>query len=405
MSAWMTRSQRRIVLRILVAFLPLFVAATGGCKPPTAQPWPFWQKYAARFISADGRVIDPSRGGITTSEGQSYAMFFALVNNDRAQFDKLLAWTQANLAYGDLGQYLPGWQWGKAQDGTWKLLDKGAASDSDCWIAYSLIEAGRLWDSDQYTQLGRAVMRHIALNEVENLAGYGLMLMPGRRADFTHGQSYTLNPSYVPHFLFARFTEVDPGGPWSAIAVNIPRLLKYSTRGGYAMDWVTFTPGKATEPSKAFEPAAGPSPVQPGQTLPAAVGSYDAIRVYLWAGMENSSGATRSDLLALLPGMASYLTKHGAPPEKVGADGMPIPGDGPVGFSAAVLPYLRALPQMDKSAIQQQQRIDAQLDPATGLYGKDPAYYNQNLILFAYGFQEKRFSFGPNGNLKVQWAP
>jgi endo-1,4-beta-D-glucanase Y len=394
MSAWLTRSR----CRALLAMLLLLVTVTAGCKPAEVQPWPFWQKYAVRFISPEGRVIDPMRGGITTSEGQSYALFFALINNDRARFDLVLNWTQANLAGGDLSKHLPGWMWGKAPDGQWKLLDEGQAADSDCWIAYDLIEAGRLWKSDHYTQLGRAMMNQVALDEVAQLPGFGPMLMPGFSPDFIHGQSYILDPSYVPHFIFARFAAVDPDGPWSAIAANIPKLLKQSARSGYAMDFVQYAPASG------FVPVPTLAPPDPSKPTPPAYGSYDAIRVYLWIGMENPAGATRSDLLAALPGMAAYLTEHGAPPEKVGDDGIPIPQDGPVGFSAAVLPYLRALPQMNKSAVQQQQRIDTQLDPATGLYGKDPAYYDQNLILFASGFGQKKFSFSPDGELKVQWA-
>jgi endoglucanase len=375
-----------------------FLMAADGCRSAAVQTLPLWEKYAGHFISADGRVIDPMRADITTSEGQSYALFFALVNNDRARFDLLLNWTQANLAAGDLNTHLPGWMWGKAPDGKWRLLDKGQAADSDCWIAYSLLEAGRLWKNEQYTHLGQAMVGQIANTEVEDLPGFGLMLMPGLSDSFIHGQTYTLNPSYVPHFLFARFAVVNPTGPWSAIAANIPRFLKQSARGGYAMDWVTYTPGTG------FKPASSPAPPNPTKPTPPALGGYDAIRVYLWAGMENPAGAMRSELLAAIPSMASYLADHGAPPEKVSDEGIPILQDGPVGFSAAVLPYLRALPQMDKPAAQQKQRIDAQLNPATGLYGKDPAYYDQNLILFASGFDQSKFSFGPEGELKIQWT-
>jgi endoglucanase len=392
MNAWLTRS------RVLLAILPFLIAATAGCKPVGVQPWPLWEKYAAHFISPDGRVIDQSRGGITTSEGQSYALFFALVQNDRVRFDQLLNWTQTNLAGGDLNHQLPGWMWGKAPDGQWKLLDAGQAADSDCWIAYDLLEAGQLWKSSHYTQLGQAMLSQIAAEEVAQLPGFGPLLMPGPSRNFIHGQIYTLDPSYMPHFLFARFAAVDPSGPWSAVAQNIPRFLRQSARGGYAMDWVNYTPVSG------FTPTSGPAPPQPGEVLPPAVGSYDAIRVYLWAGMENPAGTTRAELLAALPSMAAYLTEHGAPPEKVSDSGTPIPQDGPVGFSAAVLPYLHALPQMDKPAVQQKQRIDAQLDPATGLYGKDPAYYDQNLILFASGFDQKKFGFGSDGELKVEWA-
>ena len=393
MSAWWTRLR----LRILLSMLP-FLMAADGCKSAAVQAWPLWEKYAQHFISADGRVIDPMRGEITTSEGQSYALFFALVNNDHARFDRLLNWTQANLAAGDLSAHLPGWMWGKAPDGQWKLLDKGQAADSDCWIAYTLIEAGRLWKNESYTQLGHAMMQHIDNTEVEDMPGFGLMLMPGASENFVRGQDYTLNPSYLPHFMFMRFAAVDPSGPWSAIAANVLKLLKQSARSGYAMDFVQYVPAKG------FNPVPGLGPPDPSKPAQPAAGSYDAIRVYLWAGMENPAGTARSELLAAVPSMASYLADHGAPPEKVSDEGIPILQDGPIGFSAAVLPYLRALPQMSKAAAQQKQRIDAQLNPATGLYGKDPAYYDQNLILFASGFDQKKFGFGPDGELKVQWT-
>ena len=67
-----------------------------------------WDAYAKRFISGDGRVIDPQGGDRTTSEGQSYALFFSLVSNDRVRFDKLLTWTESNLGQGDLGREMGG---------------------------------------------------------------------------------------------------------------------------------------------------------------------------------------------------------------------------------------------------------------------------------------------------------
>ena len=395
MSAWLTRSHRRVLL----ALFPLFVTATGVCKQ--ASPWPLWEKFARHFIDPQGRVIDFSRDSITTSEGQSYAMFFAVVNNDRALFDHLLNWTQANLAGGDLGKSLPGWKWGKAPDGQWKLLDAGPASDSDCWIAYDLLEAGRLWNNKDYTALGKAMMTHIAQQEVARLPGFGLMLMPGLATHFTHGPIYILNPSYVPYFIFQRFAAVDPTGPWSGIAANIPRFLKQSDRGGFAMDWVTYTQASG------FTPAPGPALPSPGQPPAPAVGSYDAIRVYLWAGMVDPTGTARASLLAAVPGMAAYVPARGAPPEKVSDHGIPLPNDGPVGFSGAVLPYLQALPQMDRAVQQQLQRVKSQQDPVTGLFGQNPGfagYYDQNLILFGSGFQERKYGFGPNGELKVEWA-
>ena len=164
------------------------------------------------------------------------------------------------------------------------------------------------------------------------------------------------------------------------------------------MDWVDYIPGDG------FYPASPPGNGENGKSTKAALGSYDAIRVYLWAGMTDGVGRTRTDLEGSISGMAAYLSSHPVPPEKISDQGIPMEGDGPVGFSAATLPYLRALPDMEKVATQQRIRIGAQLDPSTGLYGKDQTYYDQNLILFATGFSEGRFRFGPHGELRVEWT-
>ena len=386
---------RRLLNRLTLIMIMLLCAATAGCKQG---PWVLWNAYAAHFIDAQGRVVDPQGGGRTTSEGQSYALFFSLAANDRPHFEKVLAWTQANLAGGNMATHLPGWLWGRAPDGQWKLLDPNSASDADCWIAYSLVEAGRLWHNPAYTTLGRQMMALISKQEVAELPGFGLMLMPGPTSLWIHNQTWTVNPSYLPLFLFDRFQELDPVGPWGAIAMNIPSLLQKSVRHGFVMDWADYVPADG------FYPAAGPAALQPGKPPQPAGGSYDAIRVYLWAGMLDGEGHTRNDMVGTIAGMASYLAAHGAPPEKVNADGVPLGQDGPVGFSAALMPYLRALPDMGKTSAQQRVRIGEQLDPSTGLYGKDPAYYDQNLVLFATGFLNARFRFGPHGELSVEWT-
>ena len=132
-------------------------------------------------------------------------------------------------------------------------------------------------------------------------------------------------------------------------------------------------------------------------------GSYDAIRVYLWAGMLDGEGKTRARMLDAVPAMRVYLADHDAPPEKVSDQGIPLEQDGPIGFSAAMLPYLRAFPELGRLSAKQTIRMSVQRNPSTGLYGKDSAYYDQNLALFATGFLDGRFRFGPEGELKIEW--
>jgi endoglucanase len=350
-----------------------------------------WQAYAARFISGDGRVIDPLTGDRTTSEGQSYALFFALVNNDRTTFDKLLRWTESNLASGDLSAHLPAWNWGKAKSGKWQALDLNSASDSDLWIAYDLIEAGRLWKDERYAEMGRKLAALIAHKEMVTLPGFGPALLPGANG-FHLQRAWVLNPSYTPVFLLNRLAAVDPAGPWADVAALVPSLLEQSTRKSFAMDWVSYTPGEGFTPC-----------LPNGKKTPAALGSYDAIRVYLWAGMLPDSSSAKPRILKSLSGMSTYLQQHSAPPEKISSQGIPQSNDGPVGFSAAVLPYLASFPDESAKA-RQLQRLQSQLNGSSNLYGSNPTYYDQNLALFGTGWIEKSFQFGSSGELQVRWS-
>ncbi len=378
-------------LLLLIPLLLLFTA-TGGCREKT---WPLWNAYSARFIDPLGRVIDPQSDQRTTSEGQSYALFFSLVANNRQQFDRVLSWTQTNLAGGSLATNLPAWLWGRDKDGVWKVLDQNSASDADTWIAYSLIEAGRLWKEPAYTQLGKAMLPLIANTEVATLPRFGPMLMPGRFG-FQHESTWTLNPSYLAEFVLNRLATADPTGPWAEIAIRVPAVIEQASRHGFIMDWVDYVPGDGFYPTV---------PLHEGVDVntQSINGSYDAIRVYLWAGMMDPASTDRAHILNTIPSMATYLASHDAPPEKVNANGIPMEQDGPVGFSAAMLPYLRAYPSTSQASGRQMIRMAAQKDAATGLYGKGLTYYDQNLALFGTGFLEGRFRFGPAGELNVEW--
>ena len=378
--------------RFLALALALLLFSSPGCHDNS---WPLWHSFSARFIDpSTGRVFDPSGDQHSTSEGQAYALFFALTANDRPTFNRVLAWTQANLAAGDLAAHLPAWLWGKDKDGSWKTLDPNSASDADTWLAYTLIEAGRLWNLPADTDLGRSMLELIAQKEVANLPGFGLMLLPGP-SGFQHGNAATLNPSYLPLFLFQRFAAVDPSGPWYAIASNIPRFLDQCARHGFAMDWVEYDPGDG------FHPVADPATSGSAANI-APVGSYDAIRVYLWAGLISPEVPARVPILNSVAAMSSWLAAHNAPPEKVSDQGIPSGQSGPIGFSAALIPYLHALPADERAASTQIIRLSSQRDPGTGLYGKSAAYYDQCLALFSTGFSTGKFSFGQAGELIVK---
>ncbi|MEZ5396690.1 MAG: cellulose synthase complex periplasmic endoglucanase BcsZ [Bryobacterales bacterium] len=363
------------------------LAGFAPARADSESRWLLWESYAQRFLSREGRVIDFHANDVTTSEGQSYAAFFSLVAGDRARFDLILDWTNQNLAGGRLGDRLPAWLWGRREDGTWSVLDENSAADSDLWLAYVLLEAGRIWNDDSLTDRGRALAVTIARREVRRLRGLGAMLLPGPEGFNPEPGVYQLNPSYVPLQLALRLSDLAPDSPWGRVARQTPALIAGSARHGFVLDWVAYWEdgGFRDEP------------------LPhsSAKASYDAIRVYLWSGMLHSRSDGRKEALASASGMAGYLQTHETPPAEVLADGRVVDPNGGVGFSGALLPYLAALGRR-RELETQRRRIQSQFDPSTGLYGDPPRYYDQNLILFGLGWSEGRFRFGPKGALHLE---
>jgi len=355
-----------------------------------ASTWQMWDHYAAHFVSPEGRVIDPERNSMTTSEGQSYAMFFALVAGDKSSFDRIQTWTEENLAQGDLSRNLPAWSWGHKDDGSWGVLDQNSASDSDLWVAYSLIEAGELWAQPRYGKTGRAMLSLIAKHESAVLPQVGAVLLPGPEGFHPDSERWVLNPSYMPLPLLLAAKRADPQGPWNSMASALPGWLEQASPSGFAMDWVEYTDGKGF--------SAVP---EPGSTSKSAGGSYDAIRVYLWAGLTAREAPGAATLLHLYAPMSNYVKAHLSPPEMVSPEGT-FSGTAPSGFCAAMMPFLSASGEKAAAAVQHR-NVMAQIEPATGLLGDPPRYYDQNLALFALGWQEQRFQFAPDGTLRVQW--
>lgn len=350
--------------------------------------WPDWEHFKQTTVSKDGRVIDASTPGqVTVSEGQAYAMFFALVANDRELFDRLLTWTQNNLAQGDLSRHLPAWQWGRqaanvgASPG-WGVLDSNSASDADLWMAYALLEAGRLWRERSYTALGTVLARNILAKETAVLPGLGRTVLPGPVGFHPDERTWRLNPSYVPLQVMSRLVQALPTQTeWTSILESSRRVVMETAPQGYSPDWVIYRDG-GFHPDEASK----------------AESAYNAIRVYLWAGMLARDASSRDAVLAVLHPLAEDIAAHGAPPEYVdtttGARGK---NDGNAGFSAAVVPYLAALGRNDLAQAQAQRtRMLARQAPL--------GYYSQVLTLFGLGYLDGLYRFDAGGALVPAWT-
>jgi endoglucanase len=339
------------------------LAAAAPCRG-----WPAWERFEAAYIDEQGRVAprsDPAAE--TVSEGEAYALFAALVAGDRPAFARLVRFTDQALSGGRLGERLPAWRYGPDAAGELRILDDNAAADADVWIAYALLEAGTAFGEAGYRRRGHALAATIARDEVAEIEGFGPLLLPAPRG-FRDGDRVRLNPSYLPLSLLERLAR--EGEPWRRMPGAALALLEASAHDGLVPDWVALSPGT------------GPVPADGGR------GSYDAIRVYLWAGLLAATPARR-ELLATLAPMARLLATRGTPPAwfdpATGRSG----GDGPRAFAAALVPFLTA---SGEAATARRLRRQAEAPGA-------PAYYDDVLALLALAHADGRYRFAADGRL------
>lgn len=343
--------------------------------------WPNWQHFKQGYIIDDGRVIDASDSrNITTSEGQSYALFFALVANDKKTFELLFNWTEVNLFKKDITSRLPAWLWGKKDNGEYGILDNNSASDSDLWIAYVLIEAGRLWKNYNYTSLGYFLAERILKEETIATVNNQRMLLPAAQGFSMENSTYRLNPSYVPLQLIEYFTHIFSDNRWEQLKEGSLSLILDSAPRGYSPDWIYYRNGTFFQKRNKSNN-----------------GSYNAIRTYLWAGMLSPEDEHYRKLLDALSPMQRKIKQTGFPPENINTNTTRYKGKGSAGFSAAVIPFLSALGD-DESTQIQYKRAKNLLNLTPGQH-----YYDYVLTLFGNAWLEGRYRFAANGSLVTPW--
>ncbi|MDD4963437.1 MAG: cellulose synthase complex periplasmic endoglucanase BcsZ [Gallionella sp.] len=357
-------------MRLLsITFILVITFFSSFAEASCAEKWPLWQDFTKGYIQLDGRVVDRGADGISTSEGQSYSLFSALVADDKVQFDRILKWTVDNLAQGNLSIHLPAWKWGKSNDGSWKTLDMNSASDADLWIAYSLFHAAEQWKEKSYRETAVALLRNIARREVVDLPAMGSMLLPAPYGFAVNANTWRLNPSYMPIQLLRYFAKVDKEGPWDEIAQNTLKMIVATSNRGLVADWVLYSVQKGFYPDN-----------EKGSYT-----SYDAIRVYLWWAMLNQRDPAYVALRPYLVDVVQFSPENANLPERINVKSGNEDGIAPSGFAAAIAPYRRT--------------VYGHKEESPLSLGGDSSYYDSVLKLLGYGWLDKRYQFDLNGKL------
>ncbi|MET0250518.1 MAG: glycosyl hydrolase family 8 [Sphingobium sp.] len=224
---------------------------------------PLWPAFKSAFLDPSGRIVDNGNGGISHSEGQSYALLLALWNDDRATFDAVLGWTERTLARQDMALF--SWRYDPRAGNP--VSDPNNATDGDIAIAWALAEAARQWRAPAYAQRSTAIRAAIRSHLVVERFGQQLLL-PGLNG-FAGGQGVTLNPSYYLWPALDLFRQLEGDAAWGRVIADGEALLARARFGPLALptDWIDVT---------------GRDSVVPAANRPPRFG-FDAIRAPLYA--------------------------------------------------------------------------------------------------------------------------
>lgn len=291
---------RRRFLSSLAALPPVAAALAAGGRPRSAQAQsipgqdlslgarPLWEAWKLAFLEGTGRVVDHLQQRASHSEGQGYGMFLAAEFNDRDAFERMHAWTEANLALRE--DKLLSWRW--LPDQMNRVPDRNNASDGDLFYAWALLRAANRFGVQQY----RIRAQEIAESLVQNCIvpspedGISTLFLPAVHG-FVHEDRVTVNPSYYMPRAMRELAAATGQFTLANCARDGEMLMVRLAAEGMVPDWIEI----------------GPEGWTPAREMSANAG-YEAIRVPLflvWSGQTQHPAvqkAARAFATHLTPG-------------------------------------------------------------------------------------------------------
>lgn len=348
-----------------------------------------WSSYKSRFIQGDGRVVDRSASGTSTSEGQSYALLRAVWVDEHSTFDKILEWTVNNLNANERQDALFAWKWGHRDDGSWGVYDRATASDADEDIAYSLILAHQRWGDRKYLERAREMVRQIWNQETVLVNGKRYLIAGDRSRTET---SARVNPSYFAPNAYRAFATVDRDHDWNLVIDSGYEMLEKvsnMSRVGLPPNW--FNLDLVTGEFRLMDALVGQESDY----------SYDAIRVFWRVALDvRQSGDQRGrDYLAKhLDWLRRYWRLRKTLPAVISNDGIARVDFDSLEQYGALLPAFELVAPETATEIYQAKIQTAYRD---GWWGNPDAYYTQNIVWFGLALYQDNFPLNPRGGSQI----
>lgn len=332
-----------------------------------------WNYYKSNFIHSYGQVIDPSNG-VTTSEGQSYALLRAAWMNDKEMFKGVWLWTKDHMQF-RLEDRLFSWKW----EGD-KLTDTSNATDADQDIAAALLFGYKIWGDEEYLNAAKEVIRDIWQHTVVEINGRHYLL-PMRRENAEQWDGYLFNASYLSPMWYRIFAEVDPEHDWNKLAKDSYYALnELGISGGVTHlppDWSLLDKktGKFSSAKVYFNRDTDNF-------------SFDAFRT-LWRVSLDYQWNQKPEALEYLNKVNNFLVaeyqKKGSLPAVLAPSGAAVMSEHSLSVDGG---YLASLMHHEDKSISidfYQKFIEAELSADGKYWGSGESYYDANWLWFSSG--------------------
>lgn len=343
-----------------------------------------WKQYRDTYIHSYGQVIDPDTG-LTTSQGQAYAMLRAVWMNDKITFDGVWAWTQHHLQH-RLDDKLISSVW---EDD--RLVDATNASDADTDIALALLFAHKVWQEDSYKADAHVLMDDIWRQNVVAINGTYYVLAANESSAQRIG-GYLFNPSYLSPAHFRVFGDVDYAHDWNKLAddsYSVLAKVEQASSVGLPANWYLLD--SKTGEFQSAAPFVGGS---------ADLYGYEAFRV-MWRVSLDETWHDAPAATAYLDKNVRYLRNHideqgNLPSEIHTVNGMVFGRSPALAVATGHLLLLEREETGTAAAELYNTTFEAAYDEESRVWGSGDNYYNQNWVWLGVGLFNK--------NLPNLWA-
>ena len=201
---------------------------TYGGSQKAADAYNAWKNAYVTSCSGSYRVKFDD-GSSTVSEGIGYGMLLSVYAADKATFDGLWAYYQANMN----GNGMMNWKIGGCSGAT----GQNGATDAELDVAMALTIAVEQWpaNSTQYTADAKSMIQKIKNLEMD---GVGQTL----NGDACGNTNSCRNPSYFAPGYYTEFAKIDAGNAtfWNTTAINASNTVLTANRNatsGLVSNW------------------------------------------------------------------------------------------------------------------------------------------------------------------------